>query len=292
MLSILNARLLSRLSTAVARQPVLLVSASRLPILVARRSFITSIPLAFPAVRAPAKSTAGRKTATTAKKTAAKKKPATKKKAAPKKKPAAKKVATKKKAAPKKAAKPKGRVAAKKPVVKKSTRVTRAQAPPPRGPSPFILFSNEYGKNHKDVSIVERAKLSGAAWRALSEEEKQPYVTLSAARSTVAQEERTRYFASVDPDLLRRLNKQRIASKKNRIPVPRILRKPPSSFFLFLSEIRDPSLSAVENAKSAGAAWKTLPESEKEVYRERCLELTKEHKLKLEERAKHLPKSA
>ncbi|KAF7368980.1 hypothetical protein MVEN_00224400 [Mycena venus] len=210
--------LLSRLGRLAALPRLVAPSpASRLATaFVTRRTLSTSRIVFAAAVRPPATKTAVSKTGV------AKKKPGPKpKKAAPKKKPAVKKIASKKKVAPKKVS------VAKKTVPKKSPRVTKAQGPPSRGGGPYMVFSKEYFKNHPTGSVVERARAAGAEWRALSDAEKQPYYAQAASEKAKAAQFVSEYFATVDPALLRRLNRQRKAANKPRIRNPVTVKRPP-----------------------------------------------------------------
>ncbi|KAJ7231261.1 hypothetical protein B0H12DRAFT_210347 [Mycena haematopus] len=268
-----------------------LVPASRrLATVLERRTFLTSSPIAFPAaVRPPAARASAPKepaaaAAKSAKKPAAKKpavakKPAAKKpvakKAAPKKKPVVKKKAApkkKKKAATKKKSAPKRRVAKKKVAVKKPARVTKAQGPPSRGPTPFIVFANEHRKNNPVGTIVERSVAAGAAWHALSEAEKQPYYAQAFARQAEAAEAVSKYFNNVDPAVLRQLNKQRKARNLKRIINHSLPKRPVSPYVAYYMEHRRRDLPVRESARAAGEAWKALPEAEKLVYRTRYTE--------------------
>ncbi|KAF7377753.1 hypothetical protein MSAN_00198300 [Mycena sanguinolenta] len=269
MFSALNARLLVRFGVSRA-----LVAPSRVVNGLSRRTFLTSPRIAFPAAVRPPKAVAAKKPA--AKKPAAKKaapKKAAAKKAAPKKKPAPKKAAPKRKVAAKKpAVKPKRRVVAKKPIAKKPPRVTRAQGPPSRGPTPFIVFASEYRATHTEGTMPERAAAAGAAWRALSEAERQPYYAQSAAKREVAKEAVAKYFSTVDPALLRRINAQRKTKKMPRIHNHTVPKRPMGPYLAFFMETRDASVSFEESAKIAGAAWKVLPQEEKDAYKNRYLE--------------------
>ncbi|KAJ6460886.1 hypothetical protein C8R45DRAFT_533842 [Mycena sanguinolenta] len=277
MFSALNARLLARLG--VSRS---LVAPSRLVNGLSRRTFLTSPRIAFPAAVRPRTAAAAKKPAAkkpaakkpAAKKAAPKKKPAAKK-AAPKKKPAVKKAAPKRKVAAKKVVKPKRRVVAKKPVAKKPPRVTKAQGPPSRGATPFIVFANEYRAAHKEGTITQRSSAAGAAWRALSEAERQPYYAQSAAQREAAKEAVTKYFNNVDPLLLRRINAQRKAQNKPRIHNHTLPKRPMSAYIAFYMETRDPSMPFEEAAKTAGAAWRALSEADRKVYTDRFSEQLK-----------------
>ncbi|KAJ6598471.1 hypothetical protein DFH09DRAFT_1131871 [Mycena vulgaris] len=287
MFSVLPSRLLSRLGAAVAHSPIArpfpTSSALSRAILASttRRTFLTSARLSLPA--ASTKSAAGRKPAakspakTTAKKsvktTAAAAKP--KKKPAPKKKVAAKKkvVPKKKKVVPKK----------KKVVVKKAPakpqRITKAMGPPSRGGSPYIQFVKQFLANQGAgiASSPDRMRAAGAAWKGLSELEKQPYFAQSAAERAAQKQVYDKWVADADPAFLARLNKQRKVKKQGKIVNPNRVKRPMSAYFLLVLSLPRRFQQAhrktlpsdtpfMEIGKICGALWKTMPASEKEVY--------------------------
>ncbi|KAJ6551560.1 hypothetical protein B0H19DRAFT_1264222 [Mycena capillaripes] len=266
MFSAFSARLLARLGAAAAPRVLpTSIPVSRFPISLARRTFLTSPRLAYAAAVRPPKTAAAAAKPTPKKKVAKKTAPA--KKVAPKKK-----VAVKKKPATKKKAAPKKKAVAKKAVAKPVRRV-RKKAAPRNFRAAFIFYSKEFGKVHPDLPVLERAKAAGLAWRALSDEEKVPYHAQAAAAKVAAQPAREKYFATVDPSVLRRLNLKRKAAKLPRIraPAPSL---PSSAPCQPSSQRREPgsSMPVVEQVKLRAAEWHALPESEKEVYKRRYKE--------------------
>ncbi|KAJ7653340.1 hypothetical protein DFH06DRAFT_1205355 [Mycena polygramma] len=277
MFSALNARVLARLGAAAAGRPLAAsVPVSRVALSLSRRTFLTTPSLSFAAaVRPPTgKAAAATKKPAPKRVTSTKKKDTTKKAAAPKKKVAAKKPAAKK-AAPKKKAKkvvkkkaPKKKVA----VPKAPPRVLKSQGPPSRGPTSFFLFARDFRKTQPhDASVTDIARAAGAAWRALSDSEKEAYLTRARAERALAKVHVDEYFANVDPDLLRRLNKQRAARKLPRIrsTIENTNKRPLSGFLRFSLERRIPGIPVVQQSKQRAQEWHALPEAEKAAYNKR-----------------------
>ncbi|KAJ7100649.1 hypothetical protein B0H15DRAFT_927331 [Mycena belliarum] len=273
MFSILPARLLSRLGTAtaplaVARQLAAPSATSRgIFASATRRTFLTSARLSFPAAKAAASQakTTKKAPAKTASKVAPKKKATVTKKAAPKKKVVKKKV-LKKKPAPK----PKRKVVKKK-APPKPLRITKAMGPPTRGVTAFIAFMQEWAASPaaSGLATLERAKNAGAAWRALSDAEKQPYVARSKAIREAAKITRDKWFTDADPALLRRINKTRKEKKLPRILNPTKDKKPTSNFIRFMADFRQtlPSdMPLTEKSRQGGAVWRAMTAAEKEPY--------------------------
>ncbi|KAJ7489381.1 hypothetical protein FB451DRAFT_1362279 [Mycena latifolia] len=279
MFSVLPSRLLARLVTpggVLARQlaaPSLVSRTLHAAAPETRRTFLTSARLALPAASTAKKTTKKATTKKAAPRTAAKKKPAAKK-AAPKKKAAAKKPATKKKPAPKKKVvkKTAKKVVKKKTVPRaKSLRVTKKMGPPPRGTSAYVIFAQEWAaKQPGSGNIIERVRGAGTAWAQLSDAEKQPYVERSAADHAAKEVARNKWFAEVDPELLRRLNAQRKAKNLPRIINHLKPKRPMSGYMKFTQAFRQtpaaPSGSIMEVAKASGVAWRALPEAERQAY--------------------------
>ncbi|KAJ8519724.1 hypothetical protein ONZ45_g3380 [Pleurotus djamor] len=240
------------------------------------RTIYTSNPVWFPSAtgastkakpKAKASATTGRKKAVTAKSTTA-----TKAKAKPKAKPKPKKkplrAASKKKVAAKK---PKKKVVKPKPL-----KVNKSMAPPLGYRGPYLAFHVERMKTMEKPSSLdalrEFSRESGAAWRAMSEEERQPWYDLAAANKEAYFKKREEYFKNYDPAVLRALNKKRrskgVYSYRIRTPIED--RKPPSSFFRYLAEFRNSDeaqgLSQKEISVRGGAAWKAFSDAEKAPY--------------------------
>lgn len=130
-----------------------------------------------------------------------------------------------------------------------------------RTPSSYVLFSMEERKKivalNNKYSLGEISKLCGAAWKALSQEEKTPWQT------------------QADSLKQKRLDELAEEEKIN----PKKPKRPPSSYLLFAMEERkkvlqnNPKLGIADVSKMCGAAWKTLTEEERQVWKDRSASL-------------------
>lgn len=216
--------------------------------------------LAFPTKKTAGRKTATKKTSSTTKK-ATTKKTATRKVAASKKKPA-------KKAARKKAAPKKKQAAKKKPAVKKLFKLPKDQRPPKRPATALALYMQEYfaAQSTKGLPLkVTRDRMTAGAqeWNNLSATEKQRYYDRVSALREQYKTDYLLWFRNTDPKVVRAYNKTLRLKGKRPIRRPEGGRRPPTPYIRFFVGMRDPSASLVENAKSASAAWKALPEAEK-----------------------------
>ncbi|KAJ7267443.1 hypothetical protein C8J57DRAFT_1717798 [Mycena rebaudengoi] len=277
MFSLLNARLLSRLGAAAG--PYTTSVASRVvsrAVLASttRRTFLTSSRLLLPTAKTPASKAAAKPATKAAPKKAVAKKAAPKTAAA--KKPAAKKAALKKKVAPKKkkvVPKKKKVVVKKRKVAAKPLRITKSICPPPRTMTAYIMFSQEYMAARPvspgDKYITKDRQVAVAtAWKALSEAEKEPYRVKSQeerARRQIAYE---KFMAEVDPKLLYKINAHRRAKKLPVFKNPLAPKRPLSAYMRFAQDHRVtiPAGPAMETGAAIGAAWRALPQSEKDIY--------------------------
>ncbi|TFK47323.1 hypothetical protein OE88DRAFT_1666041 [Heliocybe sulcata] len=184
---------------------------------------------------------AGATKAKTAKTTATKRAPAKSTVTKSKAKTAAKATKAKKTAKPTKAAAPKKKKVAKKPKVVKPPRLTKEDLPPKGPGTPYIYFYKKYMAGVQRPltmeAVNEHAKAAGATWKAMTEQEKQPFHE----EYRVAAEQQSKALAewkeNVDPAIVRRINKHR-------------------------TKLGKPKVHAVEIA----SIWKSLPEAEKQVY--------------------------
>ncbi|KAF8632669.1 hypothetical protein AX17_004801 [Amanita inopinata Kibby_2008] len=150
---------------------------------------------------------------------------------------------------------------------------------PPRPPGgPYVRFCVDFGsKLPKMTSVSEataRAKECSAAWRALSETEKERYRETHRVARQEYLKERQKYFDNVDDKVLKELNRRLLAKGKRRIRKPsREDKAPPTSFFLFAQEFRKThdlgDLGQIDIARRAGEAWRSLSESDKRPYQQR-----------------------
>ncbi|KAK0235203.1 hypothetical protein EDD85DRAFT_1025004 [Armillaria nabsnona] len=271
MLSALRARLGARLPAfsqlaAFTRQSTV-TSVARPIISTQSRTIFTSQRLEFPTKaaatkKAPAKKVTATKAKTKAKAGATKKKPA--------KKPAAKKkVATKKKAAkPKPKPKPKKKVVKPKPV---KFKITADMKPPKRSLTAYMTFHTERvraapGKFANIAEAQASVKSSAAAWKTLSDEQKQPYLDLANAARKEYEKVMEQWYLNTPRHVRKELNKVRLAKGKGRIAKPSWLEKQPSSAYMrFAIEFKEgKDIPYVEALKQAKDAWANLPEAKKE----------------------------
>ncbi|KAG9220018.1 hypothetical protein CCMSSC00406_0006931 [Pleurotus cornucopiae] len=250
----------------------------------ARRTLHTS-----PSHDFPAKSTTEKKASSTKATTAGRKRPAAKGAKATAKKPAKK--ASTKAAKPKPKAKPKRVVrdaAKKKRVVTKkrpvkAPRVTLAMAPPRGYSGAFILFHKhrvlQAGAPSTSLDQAKQsARDSGAAWHALSEAEKEPFLKQAEVLKEEYKKKRAEYFENNDPKILRALNKKRVAKGHKRLRNHRPASqepKPISSYFRFMAEFRETTegshFRGAAAARAAGERWRAMSEEEKDVYKQAWL---------------------
>ncbi|KAJ3777227.1 hypothetical protein FB446DRAFT_718586 [Lentinula raphanica] len=214
--------------------------------------------------------------------------------AAPLQSPAAK---AKSQARPKAAVKSKSKsttaksTTAKKTPVKKGKRVKKADAkpkfdrklmvPPKRhGTTPYLVYLKEYMSDApKDqVAVRELVRAASRGWSNLSDAEKQPYSVPVQANKEDYERRYEEWFRSLPPGYLRQINIKRKEKGKYIIRKPKSMKSPPhNGFIYFSSEYREANsgknLSMPQIAKDAGAAWKSLSESEREKYNNRAREI-------------------
>ncbi|THU85141.1 hypothetical protein K435DRAFT_806162 [Dendrothele bispora CBS 962.96] len=184
------------------------------------------------------------------------------KKAAPKKKPAVKKNAPKKKPAKRVATKP-----------KKRTFDRSLMVPPKRAPTPYFIFNTERiraanVKNLDDAKVV--VKETAELWGRMSEGEKQVYHERSIVARADYLQAYEAWFKALPPGYLLEINRRRVAKGKLKLHRPTTLPKRPSPpFTAFLKNYRDQHAITgpfTVSLPDIHAAWKNLPESEKETY--------------------------
>jgi len=154
---------------------------------------------------------------------------------------------------------------------------------PKSAPSPFILFYQEHIASEPKVSdvkaLIERAREIGASWRNLPEHEKQNYVERSALDREKRKKERLDWFNTIDPTILKEINRRRKIRGKNRLNRPKdpnIPKRVPSQFIFFIVEFHKSDeaagLTAREIAKLGGQRWHEMSSSQKQVYADRRAE--------------------
>ncbi|KAK0475915.1 hypothetical protein IW261DRAFT_1493613 [Armillaria novae-zelandiae] len=276
MLSALRARLGARLPAfaqlaAFTRQSTL-SSVARPIISTQSRTIFTSQRLEFPAKaaatkKAPAKKATAKKvtaTKTKAKAGATKKKPA--------KKPAAKqKVATKKKAAKPQPKPKKKKVVKPKPV---KFKITAEMKPPKRSLTSYMTFHTERVRAAPDkfANLAEAqaaVKSSAAAWKTMSEEQKQPYLNSANTARQEYEKAMKQWYLNMSPQVRKELNKVRLAKGRSRIVKPSWLEKQPNNAYMrFAIEFKEgKDIPVTEALKQAKVVWANLPEARREEYK-------------------------
>lgn len=229
------------------------------------RSFLTTSRLALATTGTAKKSvakithTASKKKSTSEKRVTAKKKTPTKKKTLTKKKTPLKKKASVK---PKRVIIP----------------VTTARKPK-RSASGYGLYVQ---KHITDVSPTTKSmqeifKDAAINWRILPEHEKQQYSEDAASLREQRAKESLKWFDSIDPRILKEINRRRVARGKFRFRkpkdpnAPKINRNP---FLLFLSDLRKSdevagfSIAAI--GRLGGERWRDMSSSQKQVYHDKA----------------------
>ena len=149
---------------------------------------------------------------------------------------------------------------------------SQAKAGAPKRPlSAYFLWSQEHRptfvSQNKGVKVTEIAKLMGAAWKGLSEQEKAPYQD-KAKQAKKQYGQKAEQFKSTQGSL------------KEVIEKPKV-KKAPSGFILWSKEER-PKIKAEpgnekmtfgEIAKALGARWKLLSEGEKAPWQDAAKKL-------------------
>ncbi|PBK88982.1 hypothetical protein ARMGADRAFT_1065309 [Armillaria gallica] len=272
MLSALRARLGARLPAfsqlaAFTRQST--VSSVARPIICTQsRTIFTSQRLEFPTKAAATKKAPAKKA--TAKKVTATKTKTKVKAGATKKKPAKKPAAKKKVATKKKAAKPKPKKKVVKPKPMKF-KITADMKPPKRSLTAYMTFHTQRvraapGKFANLAEAQASVKSSAAAWKTLSDEQKQPYIDSAHAARKEYEKVMEQWYLNTPRHVRKELNKVRLAKGKGRIAKPSWLEKQPSSAYMrFAIEFKEgKDIPYVEALKQAKDAWANLPEAKKE----------------------------
>ncbi|KAG6833132.1 hypothetical protein H0H87_010846 [Tephrocybe sp. NHM501043] len=161
---------------------------------------------------------------------------------------------------------------------------------PPRGPTSYIyfftkVFSAEHVINKDTFGDVSRA--AGAAWKALSESEKQasrgstfnsgvPYITylqkyrdISSDLRAQAHKKRQEYTNSLDSKIIKEMNRRRALRGKPKVhKIHGPNGRPLNGYIRFSNNYRalHPDLGR-DVVKAAANAWNALTAEEKEVYR-------------------------
>ncbi|KAG6902427.1 hypothetical protein C0995_016606 [Termitomyces sp. Mi166 len=192
----------------------------------------------------------------------------------------AKKSVPKKKVA-EKTVKAKAKKAAKKPV-KKPVKATKLVIPrsvkiPSYGLSPYIyfvtkIFKPEFAQTSENFLVNNKA--AGAAWHALPESEKQKYRDICSAAHVEAAEKRQAYINSLEPAILRELNRRRVAKGKSKLH--KTMQGPPNAYvslngsmighrWMKEYQVSHPEVFKVRGFGSKiGALWRDMSAEEKQ----------------------------
>ncbi|KAI0711679.1 hypothetical protein C8Q76DRAFT_737489 [Earliella scabrosa] len=235
------------------------------------RTFLTTAYVAEPAAKGskPAAKKAATSKATSGRKKATKKtKPKTKAKPKAKPKTKAKKKATK-------PAKDDPDARFKKGL--KAVKIAKSERPPLKSITTYSLYlRDQCGAIGNPGAFATRSKELAARWRAMSDEEKQPYKDQAAEARKKFEQDRMEWFTKTDPRILRALNMQRKAKNLPLVHVPAGVRpkRPMGSYMLFSNEVRDtlefPDLGGREaliaRSRKIAEMWNGLSPEQKQRY--------------------------
>eukprot|EP00043_Microstomoeca_roanoka_P000816 m.29258 g.29258 ORF g.29258 m.29258 type:complete len:222 (-) comp10517_c0_seq1:588-1253(-) len=164
----------------------------------------------------------------------------------------------------------------KRPTKKGKERRPRRKKDPnrPRGAlTPYMCFSKQVRpavmQQHPNAAVTEIAKLIGAKWRMLSQDEKQPFIDMAKA-------DRARYKAAMQNYVptpgYEEGGRRRKKAKKD----PNAPKKPKSAYFLYAETRRDilrgqhPDARISEIAKITGEEWRNLSDAQKQPFYQRA----------------------
>ncbi|THH30461.1 hypothetical protein EUX98_g3715 [Antrodiella citrinella] len=196
------------------------------------------------------------------------------------KKPATKKTAgAKTKAAPKPKKKAVNQVA--------PPKLTKEQLPPKRPMKPYTIYATEfYATNPSTDKLPVRAKAAGEAWKSLSDAEKEPYreryQEARAAYQVVIEE----YTKNTPPEILRRVRAKHLKKRKLRLQNDPTLIRTAGPFPYFYKTWYNTDGKAIhgsavsEAMKAAAEKWRTMPDAEKQTWKEASLEAASQQKAK------------
>ncbi|KAG9125963.1 exp1-like protein [Ceratobasidium sp. 392] len=160
--------------------------------------------------------------------------------------------------------------------------------PPKQAPSTWQIFFTEYLQNYKNtnperkLNVSQAAKDGGAAYKALTSEQKEIYKR----KARLAKDEYERELASwqrmLTPEDIRTENAYRAAqrkagkSRRSNLKDPNAPKKPLSAYFMFLQWIRadpnrvtevfGPETETTRQSVLAAAKWRTLSDAEKKPF--------------------------
>mgnify|MGYP006097817173 CR=1 FL=1 len=145
--------------------------------------------------------------------------------------------------------------------VKKPRRKKNTDKKSSRTPSSYVLFSMDERKTivakNPDLNLGGVSKQCGVAWKALSVEDREPWQKKA--------------------DELKQTRLAEIAEENKNNPPKK--KRAPSSYLLFAMEHRkvvlqeDPSLVIGDVSKKCGQVWKSMTDSDKQVWKDKAAEL-------------------
>ncbi|KAF3905467.1 hypothetical protein ABW20_dc0106068 [Dactylellina cionopaga] len=315
-LNVILARALARsgpLSTGIVNAAAAGNQAALVPFVKANLPLITSMILREYATAAKTKAKPKKKPAAVAAKKPAAKKPAaakktttaaTKKKATTagaKKKPAAKRAVAKKTGTRRAATKKKPIAKKKKPVkkvVKKKKKAVIVKKPgimdqfknamtdaPTRRPvmAYTLFFKDQFPTAQGDSGVTSKAKSIGAAWKALSEAEKQVWKDKAAAETVKKLAHYDQWIAKQNPADLQVANRARVRiadyrakhntlgyGLRHKFSDPRMVKRALTAYMYFSKETMHKAewvgLRQAEKLKKTGELWRTISDAEKKKY--------------------------
>ncbi|KAK0495643.1 hypothetical protein EDD18DRAFT_1170176 [Armillaria luteobubalina] len=141
-------------------------------------------------------------------------------------------------------------------------KITAEMKPPKRSLTSYMTF-------HTEREAQAAVKSSAAAWKTLSEEQKQPYVDSANAARQEYEKAMKQWFLTMSPQVRKELNKVRLAKGRSRIAKPSWLEKQPNNAYMrFVIEFKEgKDLPPAEALKQAKVAWANLPEATREEYK-------------------------
>ncbi|KAG8744584.1 exp1-like protein [Ceratobasidium sp. 414] len=164
--------------------------------------------------------------------------------------------------------------------------------PPKQAPSTWQIFFTEYLQNYKNtnperkLNVSQAAKDGGAAYKALTSEQKEAMPQIYKRKARLAKEEYERELTAwqrmLTPDDIRAENAFRAAqrkagkSRRSNLKDPNAPKKPLSAYFMFLQWIRadqgrvnevfGDETETTRQSVLAAAKWRTLSDAEKKPF--------------------------
>ncbi|KAF8066767.1 hypothetical protein FPV67DRAFT_1768212 [Lyophyllum atratum] len=156
--------------------------------------------------------------------------------------------------------------------------IPRGLKVPKHGPSDFTHFLsahfNPYRPKITAENLLERSREGAETWKTLSLTEKEKIHAEAQALRDKIKIDRKAFILSLDPKILKELNRRRLARGKSRIVAhrPAEAKRPSNQFILFANayrqrhadEFKDQPVSVA--AKKAAEVWRGMSDEEKEPY--------------------------